>query len=274
MNGEVAQIVALTCHGNAFLDGRDVPRFFPENSTCKFCDSIRFIELRRGLFGRSRETTVATSPDDWIVSLKKRKAKGIKLLRQAQNDARISDRMSAGFVGGGGVWVMELVKNDGRSEYWAARREVWDRDAPEQRIWRVVYALLGEAVTQADSRRDLADVKRDFRDALFAIHHFSERENCGGFTNCFADALRALDDPDAEVGYYKDLALPEQLSVDAKSMLKASMRAWVFGGMGSWNDIGFGESTQIEYESVSDNLFKALNEAIEVSASSTAPLCG
>ena len=61
----------------------------------------------------------------------------------------------------------------------------------------------------------------------------------------------------------------EFLTEDATSMLKASMSAWVFGGMGSWNDMGFGGATQQEYEKVSEQLFDVLNEAIGVAASST-----
>ncbi|MBI2949271.1 MAG: hypothetical protein HYY23_16645 [Verrucomicrobia bacterium] len=32
MNGEIAQMIALTCHANAFLRGQRIPIFFPGNS--------------------------------------------------------------------------------------------------------------------------------------------------------------------------------------------------------------------------------------------------
>lgn len=48
------------------------------------------------------------------------------------------------------------------------------------------------------------------------------------------------------------------------------MSAWVFGGMGSWDDMGFAGEAQKEYETVSKKLFQTLNEAIAVAASSTA----
>lgn len=167
---------------------------------------------------------------------------------------------------------MELVKKNGCSEFWAARWNVWNQNAPEQRIWRVSYGLLAEERTRQQTERDLTSVKNDLRKSLVAIHRFSEQQNCDGFTTCFADALKALDDPTAEIGYHRDLAIPRQLNDDAQSMLKAAMSAWVFGGMGSWNDMGFEVAvTQSKYESVSESLFNVINEAIEASTNSTMP---
>ena len=271
MDGPLSQIVALTCHSNAFLGGDEIPEFFPGNSTCQFCDSINFVEVKKLLIGKSREVVVAKTPDEWIRSLKQRGATGIRLVRQARNDPGISDRMSAGFVGGGGTWMMEVLKEDGRSEFWAARWDVWNQDAPDRRFWRVTYGLLSKTKTLPSSTRKISDVKADFQKSLTSIRSFSEREDCGGFTKCFAAGLTALEDPNADIGYHKDIAPNGQLSEVAQSLLKASMSAWVFGGMGSWNDMGFPGETQNEYESVSENLFQVLNEAIEVAATSTVP---
>jgi hypothetical protein len=45
-------------------------------------------------------------------------------------------------------------------------------------------------------------------------------------------------------------------------MLDAAQSAWVFGGMGSWNDLGFAGAEQKEYERVSKHLYAALTDAI------------
>jgi hypothetical protein len=52
-------------------------------------------------------------------------------------------------------------------------------------------------------------------------------------------------------------------------LLDASQKAWVFGGMGSWNDLGSEGDDQKLYERLSDRLFRAVNEAIEAAATST-----
>jgi hypothetical protein len=272
MNGPLAQVVALTCYGNAFLGGHGMPKFSPQNSTCQFCDSIKFVQLKKPLLGlgKVKEVLVANTPDAWIADLRKRDATTIRLTRAPQNNPQISDRMSAGFVGGSGTWMMEVLRSNGRSEFWAARWNVWNKDAPERRIWRVTYGLIREGRTIQYRGRTLSDVKRDFKLSIETIHAFSEQKKCGeGFTKCFADALKALDDPAVDVGYHKDLAVPEQLTPEATSILKASMSAWVFGGMGSWNDMGFDGATEKEYEKVSDSLFNIVNEAVEVATTSS-----
>ncbi|NOZ12315.1 MAG: hypothetical protein GXO69_01550 [Acidobacteria bacterium] len=103
--------------------------------------------------------------------------------------------------------------------------------------------------------------------ALRDIHSFSMKHDCGGFTQCFADALETLDSDGKKLhGYHKDLAHPGYLSDQARAILDACQRAWVFGGMGSWNDMWFDGNEQKEYEKVSDRLFKVLNQAISEAA--------
>lgn len=270
MNGCIAQSVALTCHGNAFLATGQITPFYPANSTCQFCKSIEFMKVKKRLFRRPKEIMVAQNPDEWIAGLPKSRATGIRLSRVPQNDAGTPDRMLAGFVGCGGTWMMEVTGEDGRSNFWTDRWEVWDPNASDNRIWRVRYGMVGEAQTRPYAGRPISEVISDFRKSLELIHDFSARHDCRGFTECFANALKALNDPSADIGYHKDLAVPNQLTEEATSMLKASMSAWVFGGMGSWNDLGFDGAAQEEYERFSEALFNVLSEAIEAAATSTA----
>ena len=129
MNGPIAQIVALTCHANAFLRGKRIPRLFPTNSTCQFCDRVTFVEFVKPLFGSQQEKTVAQNPDEWFALLRVRNTHGVRLARSSHSDPRISDRMSAGFIGGGGIWSMEVLLPKQQSDFWAARWEVWNQNA-------------------------------------------------------------------------------------------------------------------------------------------------
>ncbi len=115
MNGPIAQVVALTIYGNAVLAGQTVPRFFPTNSTCKFCDKVEFVELKKSLFGKPAEKRIASSPDEWFMSLRKQGARGVRASREPGNDTKFPDRVSAGFVGGGGTWMLEVLLGQGRS---------------------------------------------------------------------------------------------------------------------------------------------------------------
>ncbi len=218
MNGPIAQI----------------DTFFPENSTCTFCDRVNFVELQKSLFGKTKEKEVAKTPDDWFVYLKASGCRGIRLSRTPQNAPHIPDRMSAGFVGGGGTWVMEVLFPNNRSEYWVARWEVWNQNAPGNRIWRVTYGRVSAGATSEFSPPELADVAQKLEKSLKEIHAFSKKHDCSGFTKWFEDALDTLESEGRNLhGYHKDLAPEGFMSKEAVSILHACQKSWVFGGMGS-----------------------------------------
>lgn len=166
MNGTLAQVVALTCHGNAIISGMEVTGSFATNSSCQFYDTIRFVKISKSWIGRTREVEVAKSPDEWMASLGMRGAIGIRLVRQTCLLLGISDRMSAGLVGGGGTWMLEVMREDRMSEFWAVRWEVWKQDAPDWRIWKVKRGMLREARTRPYPGRKIADVKADLQKSL------------------------------------------------------------------------------------------------------------
>jgi hypothetical protein len=210
--------------------------------------------------GSPRETNVAVNPDWWFSYLKEKGVVGIQMRRQPQNDPRISDRMSSGFVGGGGVWTMEgwLPKN--QSELWQARWEVWNQSAPDRRIWRVTYGRIGESTRKSFPNLKLELIEEQFLNALLDIYAFSEKHR-NGFTESFSNAIKTLRGGEPHV-YHKDLAPPDVLPAKAAVILNAAQSAWVFGGMGSWNDLGFDGVDGKEYVRVSDQLFQALTEVI------------
>ena len=56
----------------------------------------------------------------------------------------------------------------------------------------------------------------------------------------FADAIDAIESEGKNLpGYHKDLAPYDYLSPKAQILLHACQKSWFFGGMGSWNDMGF-----------------------------------
>ena len=274
MQGPLAQMVALTCHGNAVIGGLPSPPFLRENSTCQFCESIVFIAGGSSETGEPTTITLAESPDRWLEYLSSRAILGLRLQQSARNDPGISDRMSSGFVGGGRHWKIEGMRKTGMSESWLSRWELHDRNAPDRRIWKVSYGLVELSPTAPPTMREVSAITADLRPALNEIHRFSQEHDCRGFTECFANALLALDDPHAGIGYHKDLYVPGTIPEPAEAMLKAAMSAWVFGGMGSWNDMAFEGAAQEEYDRLSDCLFGLLNEGIAAAASASVPHAG
>lgn len=262
MNGPIAQAVALTCHGNAALRASSPSDFFAGNSTCQFCDAVTFVRLGKSWLGKAKEELVAEAPARWFERLRGEKTRGLRLVRET-GSGPLSDRTSAGFVGGGGDWFIETVGADAKSRFWIARWKVWNQAAPDRRIWRVTYGLVAERTTETRALASLEQVMSEMLGALHDIEAFARQHDCGYFADCFAKAIESLmasDNP--KQGYHRDLAPSGLLSDQAARALDACQSAWVFGGMGSWNDLGFDGEDQRLYDRVSERLFKAVNAAI------------
>jgi hypothetical protein len=215
---------------------------------------------------------LAKNPNAWFEWLKSEKAIGVRLRCMPQNYPSISDRFSAGFVGGGGTWMMEAVRDPDRSSGWVARWEVWDRKAPNQRIWKVAYGPAAEISSGSKPRDGLKAASSKLRAALVEIYSFAQEHEDDGFTACFARALETIDSNGAELhGYHKDLMVAGTAPLLAAWLLDVCQSAWVFGGMGSWNDAGVPAEDREDYDRVSDRLFTSLRETIEIAANATFP---
>ncbi len=267
MQGPIAQSVALTITGNAFLQGRGIGAFWPKASVFQFCRNVNFAAPKHGIFGNA-QTILADDPIEWFSTLKGR-CSGLRLHVVGRNDPQLADRMSTGFVGGGSRWLIEAVGQPAAS-LWEDDWRVWNVDAPDRRIWDVSYHRIADNWTSwLPPSRDMRAVQDDLAAALSAIAAFAKRNDLG-FVSSFEAGLAALDtDQPSATAYHQDLGPPDYLSAPASRLLNACQAAWVFGGMGSWNDGAYGENLQVEGDALSDRLFNLLQEGISAAANST-----
>lgn len=273
MNGEVTQLVALAAHGNAFLGGeRDACDFYPSNRAFVFCNEVSFVELNN--FSGTKEETVADDPNRWLALLKDGGCRRLSLGHRPTPNPQLPDHISAAFVGGGGRWLL-VADYAGRADYWAARWEVSAPHATDQKIWKVTYAKVASGESDARAATiDLPARRRELEGVLKRIEAFARAHGVDNFADCFAGALEALaaaGSGDATVmpAYYSDLLPPEGYGAEARRVLAACAHAWVFGGMGSWNDLSFDTAEErADYESLSGELYAAVNRGIEEGANS------
>lgn len=271
MTGPVAQMVALTCHANALLAGREVGTFFPTNSTCQFCDRVVFLGSAGFLQAITGSRDTADTPDEWFRLLVARGATGVHLgWRSRRLASWLPDHMGAGLVGGGGLWQMEVAFRNGRHQAWRAQWVVLNQQAPDQRIWHVAYEGRGAGRAQPWPPADLAAPRDELREAIEQAVSFCAYHDLDGFATGFRDARRELKGKDPEKpAFHQDLAPAGFLSDDARHTLNACQHAWVFGGMGSWNDLGFQGEEQQRYDAVSERLYRAVTTAIQTAANTT-----
>jgi hypothetical protein len=265
VQGTIAQLAALTMHGNAYLRGHPLGAFWPANSAFQFCKRVEFVAVEA-----EGEAPYAPDPHAWLERMRADGLTEIRLHRAPRNDAGISDRQSSAFVGGGGRWLMETVRG-AASDLWDMRWEVGDRDDPERRIWNVTYGRTATGIPVIPIRPvDLEGLRGELLGVLLAIEAFAAAHE-PRFAGVFRAALGALEsDAPLTAMHGADLAPDGVLPLAAQQLLAAAQHAWVFGGMGSWNDLRFDGADQETYERLSDDLFNLLSAAICAAANASA----
>jgi hypothetical protein len=246
VNGEVAELVALVAYGNRFLStGGEPPELFPEHTTFRWVESVGFGEHEGG------------GTAGWYAELRDRGVERLSLHLPA-----VDPKLTAFAGAARGI----AVEEPGGRDAWQGSWKVKDLDAPDRRIWTVRYERfrLGAAVPPAPALEEAAAA---LAAALAATRDLAAHEPMlEHFASVLEGALALLAALEPQIPYHDDL-VPEGWDRGACRLLAAATSAWVFGGMGSWNDIGFDEpAKQDEYRRVSGDLYTALTNAASSAA--------
>jgi hypothetical protein len=270
MQGPIAQALALTCVGNACLRGEDVSGFWPEASVFRFSRRCEFREL-----DGDHDALIAADPLAWFETL--RSVRGLLLHtaprpRGPQQTIPISERESVGFVGGGPAWIIEALGAEG-SALWQGHDRLGDRRDPERKIWLNTY--LRSAGARLETRAQplgrgmvLQAASRALQDALAEIESLASLI-APAWSETFASARETLNADKPDAFHHADIADYARFSAAQRQILAAVSAAWVFGGMGSWNDMVAPAAHASDYERLSEALFDALIDAICALANST-----
>lgn len=269
MQGSIAQTLALVMHGNARLRGMSEAPFFPYNSTCQFCKQVDF-EIREPSWRAWRKRAYAGSPDEWYRAISRDGVRELFVDYSTASDPGIADRMSVAFVGGGGHWQI-IAFGDSEARVWEARWTLGDKDDPERRIWNVTYEQIGLLKHVGIDTPDLDVVADRLMKAFTAISTFAHDRGVDNFGVLFDNAIACLRSDGCDRGvYHRDLWPDGFLPPTARRILSAAQIGWVFGGMGSWNDLSFEGATQERYDTLSEDLYLALNRAMATAANASA----
>lgn len=272
MQGTIAHAVALVLEGNAALRGVSSTGLDSGHSTMKFCEFVRFVDLASTPTGWS-ERTVAEDPAAWFGYLKERGFNELRLSHapsRGTNPNGAPDRMLAAFIGGGGRWQIQASRPRGYDS-WESRWTVGDRERADRRIWQVTYGRVARnQPPSTDEPIDLQALRDELREVLVRIKAFASKQGLDNFAACFANGLDDLAAPSPIHAFHTEFANPSLLPVEAIQLLSAAQSAWVFGGMGSWNDLGFDGETQAIYEALSEALYSTVNRAIVAATNASA----
>ena len=264
MTGQLAQIINLIVSYNA---GNFDSDFIGDNSTFQYCNSLHFKILKKKFFGGYKEVEAASTPREWFKYLSKKGCSKLRLVFQSDNKLD-ADHKLAGFVGGGGNWFIEAVYL-GYSDYWQARWEVKkEKKDTDNRIWNVTYGLVSTILEPYPHPKiEVIDQKKKINEILIRISEFaSSNDSTKDWEKTFNSAREMLDVDNPELSYHKDMVPSGALTKDRLQLLIAASSSFVFGGMGSWNDIGWFDDdiTTKKYDELSAQLYKIMNESFVV----------
>lgn len=274
MQGAKAQIAALTAHGNWALKrglAHESDEFQEQNSTFKFCESVKFME---GPSGSVRQTGAiyAANPRDWFERLKTEGVCGLWMCYGPSGEQRVPDRKLVGLVEGGGKWPTE-TRGLSSSDFWAPRWQLGNRERMNRRICRVSYVLVLSRMpsTQAPPE-DLEQPQFELKQCLEKTAQLSRSLNFERFTEAFESGIARLESPDplADVDYI-DIVPAGCLSLGATNCwvlrkLRGFLAAWVPGMF--WLLRGRPRFVMITIRTISTNI---LNGSIVAAANSSIP---
>jgi hypothetical protein len=269
MTGNLAKAITLTTYGTAFLkDNYDISGLTLEHPSFTFTNKVEFHFFKKHFFRKPTWHVYADSLINWLTKLKEEGCIEIRLVFQPDNHHSLNgetvpDHKLAGFVGGGGHWFIETVF-PAHSDFWQSKEEVTDKDSPNSKIWTVTYGrtLTGQS-TLKKKTYDINSLRQRLKSKLTDISAFAKKENQTFWSEWFDKALNLLD---SSLPYVKDqdkLIMPtDEMDIKSVQLLAGAGSAWCFGGMGSWNDIGFNDKdTQATYDKLTAELYDIVNES-------------
>lgn len=268
MLGTLDQLISLVTYGNDYLATGcfyNPHDFYPEGPSFRACIVVDFRNIEKNVNSSElREDVVAYNPMDWFMMLEEEGCKKLRICYRANNEPSLPpDYKLAGLVGGGGDWYIESVHNN-YSHYWASRWEVTSPDNPDGRSWSVHYGRTTDRYPISEGHVDVPTAKQHFIDTLTAIGDFAQNHKLKNWEDIFRRARLLLTSTEFDGRYaYMEVMPGSNYSEDALRLLAATGTAWVFGGMGSWNDLGFSsDEDQNLYLRLSDELYNCITKAL------------
>ena len=254
MKTELADLVALVAHGTAWLAGATgtvAPD--PLADTAPIRRSLRF------------DGGGQSSARDWLLDLRQRGARRLWLVvAEGQSALGAPPRMLAGFANAGRSSI--VVDLGAAAEVWVGDWQVGAKPgAGQTAIWDVTYSsVLVGPMEEGVEPPEIGPAFDRLSAALTAAAELASSEpSLGQWVDVFRTAMAAGAGNPASDAYER--LLPERgFSDEARRLLAMAGWAWVFGGMGSWNDVvPEGEAARARYDEVSEELYQAVLHAIE-----------
>ncbi|WP_120497337.1 hypothetical protein [Kiloniella sp. EL199] len=275
MQGEIDQLLLLSSAANAMAlavagsESLGLPSV--QAKRLRYTEDLIFADISKQSDGNVKEQIYFNRLSDWLEDLSQRKVSAAWLAWQSQklterkaNQYTQPEHMNVAFAGATKSWFL-ITTGPGFTEHWQADWTPQEDRIKQQNIWQVRYKCI-QKIDQETPRPviDLTQETARLGKTLQKISKLASRLGYDNWPAVFDKAIDALEgktgtalSPTLRPPYYA--AYPKE----AHRLLAAVYSGWVFGGMGSWNDVVFSiPEDQADYDRLTPELYQSLCRAI------------
>ena len=279
MHGELAQAIALVAYGNVFLNGQSqAPELLETNSTLQYIDNVKF------LYGSSLRKAIEVSNNvpSWFSYLRTLNAKRLWLMIFPSNIGT-PEPIATSFAATG-RWVIQVDLPDG-FDFWTANWHSPLKPLRPSKRWEVMYwgnslkKPMARSPNLESAKADLLSEIAKARDLVSRTLLTFEGETDEGprlplkfYLGVFTEVLQLAVSSNPKIPYHPDLLPLTGYDLKARQVAAMAVRAWVFGGMSSWNDLEWVfKGSEKEYHQITEKLYAAVTSSLVNATNSFVP---
>lgn len=274
MDGEVAQLAALVISANHRLARPEDPMlWFPGQRVFSRCGAISFDVATKGPGLAPKRVKMAETPQAWLDQLARSGTTRVHLGFERQDEEivpgeTLPDRVAAGFAGGGSLWTMTTETDDGRALAWHAAWKAAFPNAKDGRIWSVRYTATSGTPQLPGPAVEAASI--ELRHALAAMSEFAWSHDAKRVNARITSALALLEGAPDPMPFPHQAGPADTLSEEARSLLRAAQRGWMFDDTADWGRLKVDEPTWRDHARRSEALYDAVTAAMVAAVNSSA----
>lgn len=257
MSSELERLVALVTCANVYLQGNET-KFNLEPTITEYCHGLEFIEKPIfGIAGSNR--VIAADAKKWFTYLKGQGVARVRLHYSPSNRGDISQEIMDDIVECGGDWLIENQYSSSSHLYVPI---AYPGDKGIGPAWKTYFARLKDTTKNLDDSSPSVLESRITLDGLLeTLSNFAQKfEYSAHWSDNFDRSREILEKFEPSES---DDFIPRGLySKEARQLLQAVLSSWVFGGMGSWNDLAFNGEDGNQYTSLTHQLYETICRSI------------
>ncbi len=256
MSSELERYVALVTSANVYLNS-DEKKYNLDRTITEYCHGVEFIENPLpGIPGSIM--TIASDVMKWFNHLRNDGSERVRLHYNPSTRDDIPQNIKTEIIANSSSWLFETQYGDSSRLY---INVVNLQKLGISQLWKTYFVLLKGACKNLDDTSLSVNESIEHLDSILTmLCNFADRfEHTKHWVDNFTWSRQILSKSNLSS---IDLIPNDIYSKDAYRLLEAALSSWVFGGMGSWNDLAFNGDDANQYTSLTRQLYEAICTSI------------